>query len=806
MIESYTVNQGAILNFTLCLLISISHGSQVFAFEVEQSNAAEKAVKIEATKKMRWEVELRQKVWSDYGLKPIDPGLILSTHQRKALANILLDRGEWIFSKRSSASVIEILEQGVNLHPSTRLTSIRIQRANEAIAECSFDLAWFACQSWEAGSSLTVARQRAVRAMQSPSFQEKARALIQWMDDLEATASEYPSKNELEKRRANSAADLAASEALQEKEAEALRKKMAQIILPAVNFPSGTALAEIIQFLNIRSTEYDPAGVGVNLIFVPYKRPALPYELALDAANPAGGDAGSLDPSFSIHEYSRPIYQSIDLQAVSLLKAVRHVASRCVYDIQIESNTVKFVHRDHIEALQIRSYPVGPKMFSSHSGPLDVTGDFRESGLFFPPGTWAIYDKSKRLVVVAHDAKNHKKVGAFIDRLTEPLRELSQVPNVEPEEKAQEQSQEKTFELEEPPVEDRLVIQKMKQIYFSQMAFEQAALDDVVQFLIGASRRVDPVLDADTGEGVGVKLILCPGTADPFGFGLAKGIQRRAVSLDLRKFNLYDTLIIVMELTECKFWIENSVIKIADKSYADSEVAWFYPRPRRNSKPIQGYSRKESIAVDDVSAEERIVIEKMKQIILPQVTFRRASICDVVSYLIYSSRALDSEQGSDTGEGVGVSMMLRLDHLRYSDNAPGGAKRPRVTIDLRNVSLYDVMFSLMETTRCKFRIKNGLVIITDKDHIDSVVTRFYPILTDIFEAKQYGGQIGIDVTNDLRNIGLVFPTGTSASYNRSTDQVVVVHGIDGHRDVKRAIDLLNQPIRVAEQYAQSEAP
>ena len=126
-------------------------------------------------------------------------------------------------------------------------------------------------------------------------------------------------------------------------------------------------------------------------------------------------------------------------------------------------------------------------------------------------------------------------------------------------------------------------------------------------------------------------------------------------------------------------------------------------------------------AADDFDAS---VLAKLDGIVVPEIEFRNADVCDVVGDLGACSREFDNEPEASKR---GVEFFLDLgggastveDGGRLFDNAAESPASgvPPITIEKTNVSLRDVLDSIVETTGLKWRVENGRVLIVRKDDV-----------------------------------------------------------------------------------------
>ena len=108
--------------------------------------------------------------------------------------------------------------------------------------------------------------------------------------------------------------------------------------------------------------------------------------------------------------------------------------------------------------------------------------------------------------------------------------------------------------------------------------------------------------------------------------------------------------------------------------------------------------------------------QKMRSLMLPKVEFREASITDVVTFLNDTSRELDPAK-------KGVNFVLKLPAGQTGENAP------KITLNLRQVPLYDLLRYTTDIAGLSFRAEQNAVVIAPPGMLPTgqMVTRGYRI-------------------------------------------------------------------------------
>jgi len=236
--------------------------------------------------------------------------------------------------------------------------------------------------------------------------------------------------------------------------------------------------------------------------------------------------------------------------------------------------------------------------------------------------------------------------------------------------------------------------------------------------------------------------------------------------------------------------------------------------------------------------------KKLNAIVLPEVKFDGARIDSVISFLVEESRRLDPD-------GKGVNIVLRL-----AEGGPGAAAPtpfpgaaptappvpdlppipgadpafapppvapaaqptvpagpssayPPITLNLRDIPLYDVLKLVTDLAGLRFRIdRRSVVIVPLSMPEQGIVTRIYPIQPGIFktliEIPEGGGGEGIsklgagvkqpereDVKKFFVDAGVPFPAGASISYNDRLSMLLVSNTPENLELFERIIAQLN---------------
>jgi len=186
-------------------------------------------------------------------------------------------------------------------------------------------------------------------------------------------------------------------------------------------------------------------------------------------------------------------------------------------------------------------------------------------------------------------------------------------------------------------------------------------------------------------------------------------------------------------------------------------------------------------AKQQTTQEDEKVQKKMKNIVIPEATFRPpATIIDAVRFFREASVDYDDPELPETQRGLNFVLNLSenvgswTEHdarvALFAARASGTNSVPVIpAISARFINLYDILKLVCDVTGMKFRINKGVVSIMPlSDPCDSLVTRTYPLQMTLFERISAGRDECTtnihtsDLTAFFRNMGVNWPMGSSA--------------------------------------------
>jgi general secretion pathway protein D len=230
--------------------------------------------------------------------------------------------------------------------------------------------------------------------------------------------------------------------------------------------------------------------------------------------------------------------------------------------------------------------------------------------------------------------------------------------------------------------------------------------------------------------------------------------------------------------------------------------------------------------------------KKLNALILPEVKFDGARIDSVVNFLVEESRRLDPDKR-------GVNIVLRLATTEGAPVVPPptpapfapaasdlppipGAETfappaaiptapiapsspyPSITLNLRDIPLYDVLKLVTDLAGLRFRIdRRSVVIVPLTAPAEGIISRVYPIQPGVFrtlieipEGSGGGGEIsrlgaGVkkaereDVRKFFEDAGVAFPPGANITYNDRLSLLIVSNTPENLELFERVISQLN---------------
>lgn len=225
--------------------------------------------------------------------------------------------------------------------------------------------------------------------------------------------------------------------------------------------------------------------------------------------------------------------------------------------------------------------------------------------------------------------------------------------------------------------------------------------------------------------------------------------------------------------------------------------------------------------------------EKMQKIVIPEISFKSASISDVIEFFIEASREFDDPNVAPEQRGVNLILKLAAPAASVEINeddpfAPAAETSsggiPPVTFSARYMSLWDGLQYACELSKLKFRIRGNTVLIMPMNEADdSMVSRTYTVLPSIEERASsmatslssrsadnegrsiFGGEEdsspatgGTDWKQLFEDMGVKWPNGSSIKYLPSINKMRVLNTPENLVEFEKALEELNVTPRQVE--------
>ncbi len=250
-------------------------------------------------------------------------------------------------------------------------------------------------------------------------------------------------------------------------------------------------------------------------------------------------------------------------------------------------------------------------------------------------------------------------------------------------------------------------------------------------------------------------------------------------------------------------------------------------------------SKQKVAQISGTKTSEQIVQQKLKEIVIPEVTFRPpATIIDAVDFFKQASR--DYDKPEIPVEQRGVNLVLKLS----SNSAPAATAEPAApasadpfaapaassqaggvpqisALSARFISLYDALKLVCDVTGMKFRIRGNIVMIVPANDPDAeLVTRSYNVLATLSErvssaqselgagAGAAGGENTFMTTKNMeakqdwkvffQQMGVVWPDGSSISYMATIGKLRVTNTSEQLAVFEQVLEDLNVTPRLIE--------
>ena len=221
-----------------------------------------------------------------------------------------------------------------------------------------------------------------------------------------------------------------------------------------------------------------------------------------------------------------------------------------------------------------------------------------------------------------------------------------------------------------------------------------------------------------------------------------------------------------------------------------------YEKARRATQVLEDLrivdSPVDQFAIDAlVKPDAKVAItRKLNNIRFPKIDFRDATLREAVVFLVQKSRQVDEEK-----QGVSIEL----------DAGSETAQTPRITLTLNNVPLIEVIKYVTNLADVKYKIEPNRVRIAPLGSMtEEFVTKQWKVSASVFRAAAEPNAPAASAKDFLMAYGMVFPPGASATYNPSSNTLIVRNTEDQMDLVDRIVEMETEP--AAQRPAENERP
>ncbi|MDP6524328.1 MAG: hypothetical protein QGH15_08895 [Kiritimatiellia bacterium] len=224
------------------------------------------------------------------------------------------------------------------------------------------------------------------------------------------------------------------------------------------------------------------------------------------------------------------------------------------------------------------------------------------------------------------------------------------------------------------------------------------------------------------------------------------------------------------------------------------------------------------------------IINKMKDIKIPEIDFRQANINDVIKFL--QDASVEFDEVSKEGEIKGINIILNLaagprgvekkkaapdDPFATATGEAGaqGDEVPLITFSARYIDLHEALRIVTEVANLKFRVTGSVVMVVPFDApVGDIMTRTYTVLPSVGERiNEMEGALRGDDRRDsddfialdavgsgptrgdwkefFRELGVEWPAGSSIKYIPAIGKIVVANTSDNLTVFEQVLSELN---------------
>ena len=302
---------------------------------------------------------------------------------------------------------------------------------------------------------------------------------------------------------------------------------------------------------------------------------------------------------------------------------------------------------------------------------------------------------------------------------------------------------------------------------------------------------------------------------------------RGQVELILRDFPWYKdgvSMLRKVSIAEHKY-VDNERVAAREQMIKDVTKAWSARTYGKDFSEGVGPTTGTGAPGEDlIKTGDMRILEKMRNIVIPEIDFRQANITDVVTFLSEASREHDRQDIPAEERGVNIVLNLGGASAPATPTATdpwaaaiaepvassGGV--PPLTINARFLTLLGALEMIMDLADLKYRVRDNVVLIMEASRPDGeLVHRMYNVLPSIQErvvqissASSQGASAAnpfalsageTTETTDWKkffgDLGVAWPDGSTCQYMSSIGKLVVKNTSRNLTTLEEVLAVLN---------------
>ena len=204
--------------------------------------------------------------------------------------------------------------------------------------------------------------------------------------------------------------------------------------------------------------------------------------------------------------------------------------------------------------------------------------------------------------------------------------------------------------------------------------------------------------------------------------------------------------------------------------------------------------------------QREAVINKMKEIIIPEIEFRQVDIRDVINFLVEASKEFDTDK-------KGVNIILNIGTMQNDINSSADpfadsssdneSEIPLITFSARDISLYETLKIVMQVSYLRFIIKdNNIFIVPYCAPSGEMICRMYDLLPSTFErikachvelsgTNQVSSFSAEDWKDFFSEFGVRWPMSTTIKLIPSIGKIMVCNTYNNLAVFEKALEGIN---------------